>query len=89
MDNINRCAEILSKTQRLLVITGAGISAESGISTYRGTNGAYNNNPDLPSIMSAEGLRADRDKFNVRTRSQMPLTGFLPNGNRSSDFPNS
>jgi NAD-dependent SIR2 family protein deacetylase len=63
MNSVTRCAEILSKTQRLLVITGAGISAESGISTYRGTNGAYVNNPDLPSIMSAEGLRADRDKI--------------------------
>jgi NAD-dependent deacetylase len=63
MDSVTRCAEILSKTQRLLVITGAGISAESGISTYRGTNGAYVNNPDLPSIMSAEGLREDRDKI--------------------------
>jgi NAD-dependent SIR2 family protein deacetylase len=63
MDSVTRCADILSKTQRLLVITGAGISAESGISTYRGTNGAYVNNPDLPSIMSAEGLLADRDKI--------------------------
>ena len=63
MDNITRCTDILRKTQRLLVISGAGISAESGISTYRGPNGVYSNNPDLLSTMSAEGLRMDRDKI--------------------------
>ncbi|PCI29195.1 MAG: NAD-dependent protein deacylase [SAR324 cluster bacterium] len=33
----------LSQAKRILFITGAGISAESGLPTYRGVSGLYNN----------------------------------------------
>jgi NAD-dependent SIR2 family protein deacetylase len=51
-----RVASLLKNTQRLLIITGAGISAESGMSTYRGPDGLYEQNPEIPLILSAEGL---------------------------------
>jgi len=57
--DINRCAAILRQTERLLVLTGAGISAESGIPTYRGPGGEYSKNPTLPGTMSAEGFAID------------------------------
>jgi NAD-dependent deacetylase len=42
-----RLAERLANVGRLLVLTGAGISAESGIPTFRGTGGIWNDwNPD-------------------------------------------
>jgi NAD-dependent SIR2 family protein deacetylase len=50
------CATLLEKAHSLLVITGAGISAESGMSTYRGPDGLYEQNPEIPLILSAEGL---------------------------------
>ena len=62
MEDSNQCAAILSKAKRLLVFTGAGISAESGMPTYRGPNGAYASNPSLLEVMSAEGFAKDRDK---------------------------
>ncbi|MCX8109958.1 MAG: NAD-dependent protein deacylase, partial [Syntrophorhabdaceae bacterium] len=40
---IDRAIERLKKTQSLLVITGAGISAESGIPTFRGQDGLWQN----------------------------------------------
>jgi NAD-dependent deacetylase len=42
-DDINRAAERLANTKYLLVITGAGISNESGIPTFRGNDGLWNN----------------------------------------------
>ncbi|HOV89910.1 MAG TPA: NAD-dependent deacylase [Syntrophorhabdaceae bacterium] len=40
---IDKAIERLKKTRSLLVITGAGISAESGIPTFRGADGLWEN----------------------------------------------
>lgn len=61
MEECAQYAGMLRKSQRLLVISGAGISAESGMPTYRGANGAYADNPNLPAVMSAEGFANDPD----------------------------
>jgi NAD-dependent deacetylase len=37
-----QASEILAKAKSLLIVTGAGISAESGLPTYRGVSGLYN-----------------------------------------------
>lgn len=42
----------------LLVLTGAGISAESGVPTFRGSNGLWENHP-VESVASPEGFRDD------------------------------
>jgi NAD-dependent deacetylase len=42
MDSIRQVADALEKAQRILIITGAGVSADSGLPTYRGLNGLYN-----------------------------------------------
>jgi NAD-dependent SIR2 family protein deacetylase len=55
------CAAILARPGRLLVITGAGISAESGMPTYRGPQGEYTTSPGLPDAMSAEAFGKDRE----------------------------
>ncbi len=39
---LNEIAERLRDSQRVLFITGAGISADSGLPTYRGVGGLYN-----------------------------------------------
>ena len=39
---IDRVIELLEQSHSLLFITGAGVSAESGLPTYRGTGGLYN-----------------------------------------------
>lgn len=49
-------ARVLADTETLLVLTGAGISAESGLPTFRGVNGLYDQWPDLTTVLSADGL---------------------------------
>ena len=40
-NTINEVAKLLLDSQRILFITGAGISADSGLPTYRGVGGLY------------------------------------------------
>jgi hypothetical protein len=49
---LSACSVVLEQTERLLVITGAGISAESGMPTYRGPEGHYTKNPGQSVVMS-------------------------------------
>jgi NAD-dependent deacetylase len=42
--DINRVVDLLRHSRSLLFITGAGISADSGLPTYRGIGGLYNAN---------------------------------------------
>ncbi len=39
---IRRVADALREAERTLIITGAGLSADSGLPTYRGVSGLYN-----------------------------------------------
>lgn len=41
-DSIERIAGPLRRAERILVISGAGLSADSGLPTYRGLGGLYN-----------------------------------------------
>jgi NAD-dependent SIR2 family protein deacetylase len=47
---------VLADAEALLVITGAGVSAESGLPTFRGDKGIYSKWPDLTQVLSGEGL---------------------------------
>jgi len=42
MDKIEKVISLLNKCESILFITGAGVSAESGLPTYRGIGGLYN-----------------------------------------------
>lgn len=39
-------AAALRRAKRILIITGAGLSADSGLPTYRGVGGLYNDQTD-------------------------------------------
>jgi len=47
---LDRVASLLGRARRILFITGAGISADSGLPTYRGIGGLYHDR------LTAEGL---------------------------------
>ena len=42
-NSIERAAALLRRARRVVALTGAGVSAESGVPTFRGKNGLWNN----------------------------------------------
>lgn len=56
-------AAALRHAQRILIITGAGLSADSGLPTYRGVGGLYNSKTDdgVPIEMALSGPMLRRD----------------------------
>ncbi|MDD1968200.1 NAD-dependent deacylase [Pseudomonas putida] len=56
-------AAALRHAKRILIITGAGLSADSGLPTYRGVGGLYNGHTDdgLPIEMALSGPMLRRD----------------------------
>ena len=63
MKNTKQAAETIKASNSVLVLTGAGISAESGIPTYRGPDGLYTKPPDLENILTPENLKNDPIKI--------------------------
>ncbi|WPC03772.1 NAD-dependent deacylase [Pseudomonas benzenivorans] len=61
--DIQRVALAIARAERILVITGAGLSADSGLPTYRGLGGLYNGHTDegLPIEAALSGSMLRRD----------------------------
>ena len=60
---IKQVAEQLKQAERILLITGAGLSADSGLPTYRGLGGLYNGHTaeGLPIEAALSGSMLQRD----------------------------
>lgn len=56
---LDRVAGILARARRALFITGAGISADSGLPTYRGIGGLYEGNATDEGLRIEEALSGD------------------------------
>jgi len=57
-EDVSRAAEILRRADRVVAFTGAGVSAESGVATFRGAGGLWEGRP-VEEVASPEGFRAD------------------------------
>ena len=62
--------------KKIVVLTGAGMSAESGISTFRGANGLWDEYP-VEQVATPEGYRADPalvlEFYNTRRRQLLEV----------------
>lgn len=54
LQDLDKVAQRIRAARRVLVITGAGISADSGLPTYRGIGGLYNDDQDTDEGMPIE-----------------------------------
>ncbi|MFK7770060.1 MAG: Sir2 family NAD+-dependent deacetylase [Mariniblastus sp.] len=69
----NLAIEPMKEQKRIVILTGAGISAESGISTFRDSNGLWENH-DVQQVASPEGFKQDPklvQKFYNQRRQQL------------------
>ncbi len=62
-ERIARIAHAIKQAERILLITGAGLSADSGLPTYRGVGGLYNGHTaeGLPIEAALSGHMLQRD----------------------------
>ena len=67
------------RMRRIAILSGAGISVESGLSTFRGGGGLWDNYP-VEQVATPEGFRANPalvlEFYNKRRRE---LSGIKPN----------
>ncbi|RJG13948.1 NAD-dependent deacylase [Pseudomonas cavernicola] len=61
--SVQRVAQALQSAERILIISGAGLSADSGLPTYRGLGGLYNGTTEegLPIEAALSGPMLQRD----------------------------
>ena len=65
-DDVARARALLEQASRIVVLTGAGISTDSGIADFRGPQGVWTKNPEAEKMATLQAYMADPD---LRRRS--------------------
>jgi len=82
---IKKAVGLISKSKRILFVTGAGISADSGLPTYRGVGGLYNNRNTKNGIpieqaLSGEFINSRPDiSWSYISQIEKKCRGTIPN----------
>jgi len=81
MDTIADAARLLATAQRVVILTGAGISTESGIPDFRGPNGVWTKNPAAEKASTLSHYVSDPEVRVAawRTRLESPMWAAEPN----------
>lgn len=71
----------LRAARRVVVLTGAGISTESGIPDFRGPNGVWTRNPEAEKLSTIQNYLADPEirRKSWRARLEHPAFSAQPN----------
>ena len=80
-DPIAEAAELVAAAQRIVVLTGAGISTDSGIADFRGPNGLWTKNPKAERMSDISYYLNDPEvrKQSWQHRIQSPVWVAEPN----------
>src|SRR6186997_1150088 len=80
-EEIERARAIVGAGERIVVLTGAGISTDSGIPDFRGPNGVWTKNPAAEKMATIQHYLADPDvrKAAWRSRNENPAFRASPN----------
>ena len=71
----------VEQAQRIVVLTGAGISTDSGIPDFRGPNGVWTKNPEAEKLATIQNYLSDPEvrRRAWRTRIDSPAWAAQPN----------
>ena len=80
-EEIERARTIVRAGERIVVLTGAGISTDSGIPDFRGPNGVWTKNPEAEKMATIQHYLADPDvrRRAWRSRAENPAWTAEPN----------
>jgi NAD-dependent deacetylase len=80
-DGLDTIAEWIRSADAIVILTGAGISTESGIPDFRGPNGVWTKNPAAEKMATIQHYLADPDVRRAawRSRADNPAFQARPN----------
>jgi NAD-dependent deacetylase len=80
-DSTQRAAMLLRQARRIVVLTGAGISTDSGIQDFRGPDGLWTKNPAAERAATIEAYLSDPEvrRRSWRNRLTSPMWDSEPN----------
>jgi NAD-dependent deacetylase len=80
-DAVDRARTIVGGSRRIVVLTGAGISTDSGIPDFRGPSGVWTKNPEAEKLSTLDVYMADPEvrRRAWRDRLDSPTWAALPN----------
>ena len=80
-DEIRRARALLGRAARVVVLTGAGISTDSGIPDFRGPNGVWTRDPTAERLATLDAYVSDADvrRRAWRNRLESPTWTARPN----------
>ena len=81
---IDEIVDKLGDAKRILFITGAGMSADSGLPTYRGIGGLYNNNETIDGLTIEECL--SKTVFESKPELTWKYLGEIEKSAREASF---
>jgi NAD-dependent deacetylase len=81
MPNTERQADVarwIDAAQRIVVLTGAGISTDSGIPDFRGPQGVWTRNPAAEKQSTIQNYLADKEVRKAAWRGRLEHTAWSP-----------
>ncbi len=80
-EELDRARRLLAQSARVVVLTGAGISTDSGIPDFRGPNGVWTKNPAAEKMANLQAYMADAElrRRAWRNRLESPTWDARPN----------
>src|SRR5262245_65894142 len=79
--DVEAVARWVAESGRIVVLTGAGISTDSGMPDFRGPNGVWTKNPAAEKMATIQHYLADPEVRRAawRSRNENPASHALPN----------